>query len=239
MPSISDILDSPRRKRFKKKSYRPWNDDGESLNEDAVSDDSVISKFNAEQKDKNSVSSIERKNHKVEKTTSKENKKSSREAEKEVGRTASKNINKGNDKDNNKSVSKSNNKDNNKSNDVSNNLNLTSKKTVNPSSDNFSVVGDLILRDANKIRVLYGHQKKLFFLIVRLCIENEQVVTEPLTREQLQKEVDASIGTIKTSIRRLEKKGLIKSVSKRARGGFFRFAISEKLKNIAEEILRN
>jgi hypothetical protein len=235
MPSISEILDSPKRKRFKKKSYRPWNDDGVGLNEDAVSDNSVISKSNAEQKqkDENNVSSIERKNHKVDKATFKENKISNLEAEKEVGRPVSKDNNKGNGKDN----SKDNN--NNKSNDISDNLSLASKKTANLSSDNFPVVGDLTLRDANKIRVLYGHQKKLFFLIVRLCIENEQVVTEPLTREQLQKEVDASIGTIKTSVRRLEKKGLIKSVSKRARGGFFRFAISEKLKNISEEILRN
>lgn len=76
---------------------------------------------------------------------------------------------------------------------------------------------------------LSGRQKELLILIIRNLIDHHSLVTSPIYAESLVDKIKTSLGTIKNAVRRLEAKGLIKSISKRARGGFYRFEVREEV----------
>lgn len=76
---------------------------------------------------------------------------------------------------------------------------------------------------------LSGRQKELLILIIRNLIDHHSLVTSPMYAESLVDKIKTSLGTIKNAVRRLEAKGLIKSISKRARGGFYRFEVREEV----------
>lgn len=76
---------------------------------------------------------------------------------------------------------------------------------------------------------LSGRQKELLILIIRNLIDHHSLVTSPMYAQSLIEKIKTSLGTIKNAVRRLEAKGLIKSISKRARGGFYRFEVREEV----------
>ena len=84
------------------------------------------------------------------------------------------------------------------------------------------------------LRQLSGRQKELLILIVKDLVRNKSQVTSPMHAKDLLLQIPTSRGTIKNAARRLEEKGLIKSISKRGRGGFFRFVVDEEILNVVE-----
>ncbi|MCS5712852.1 MAG: hypothetical protein AB7R69_05310 [Candidatus Babeliales bacterium] len=76
---------------------------------------------------------------------------------------------------------------------------------------------------------LSGRQKELLILIIRNLIDNHSLITSPMYAQSLVEKINTSLGTIKNAVRRLEAKGLIKSISKRARGGYYRFEVREEV----------
>lgn len=76
---------------------------------------------------------------------------------------------------------------------------------------------------------LSGRQKELLILIIRNLIDHHSLVTSPMYAQSLVEKISTSLGTIKNAVRRLEAKGLIKSISKRARGGYYRFEVREEV----------
>lgn len=83
---------------------------------------------------------------------------------------------------------------------------------------------------------LSGRQRELLILIIRDLVDNKSLVTSPMYSENLVKQISTSLGTIKNAVRRLEGKGLIKSVSKRARGGYYRFEATEEVITIGQRL---
>jgi GTP-sensing pleiotropic transcriptional regulator CodY len=76
---------------------------------------------------------------------------------------------------------------------------------------------------------LSGRQKELLILIIRNLIDHHSLVTSPIYAQFLVEKISTSLGTIKNAVRRLEAKGVIKSISKRARGGYYRFEVREEV----------
>ena len=83
---------------------------------------------------------------------------------------------------------------------------------------------------------LSGRQKELLILIIRNLVDNKSLMTSPMYAQSLVEKISTSLGTIKSAVRRLESKGLVKSVSKRARGGYYRFELEEEVLNIGQRL---
>lgn len=83
---------------------------------------------------------------------------------------------------------------------------------------------------------LSGRQKELLILIIRNLVDNKSLITSPMYAQSLVEKISTSLGTIKNAVRRLESKGLIKSASKRARGGYYRFEVKEEIVNIGQRL---
>lgn len=96
---------------------------------------------------------------------------------------------------------------------------------------------EILISSEDLLIQLSGRQKELFILVLRNLIDNKSLITTPMYSKDLIESINTSIGTIKNAVRRLESKGLIKSVSKRARGGHFRFEVSEEIISIGQRLL--
>lgn len=83
-----------------------------------------------------------------------------------------------------------------------------------------------------EVMVLMGLQKALFqFFLER--IDTESFNTLPIQSEELEKHLKTTYAVVKNTIQKLEKKGLVFNLSKRGRGGFFKFHIEQDLYNFA------
>jgi predicted transcriptional regulator len=77
---------------------------------------------------------------------------------------------------------------------------------------------------------LIGLQKNLIIFIYNSCKLERNKSTQALTLEHLTDTLKASSGTVKTTIRRLERKNCIKRISfKNGRGGWSKYELSESL----------
>jgi len=106
-------------------------------------------------------------------------------------------------------------------------LNLTPNQESFSVNHGFSTTLETSTEDA--LIQLSGRQKELLVLIIGNLIDNKSLVTSPIQSEKLIDTLGATAGTVKNTVRRLEAKGFIKSVSKRGRGGFYRFQSTEKV----------
>ncbi len=243
MPQLNEILTSPNRKKFKKKNYRPWNQEGDApqdlSNADAKNNTnlpkseqpsvlSTSSESDTMQNDQPSVKDIV---HNPSLNVESAGRISS--SAKELNDS-----NKNNDKYNDKLI------DNYSDTSKASGSGLTDHSRLEHSVDNHLIVNYVAddadpLKPEHKIRLLSGHQKKLFLLITRSCVDNGKLTSDVFFSDQLKIELNTTIGTIYSSIRRLEDKKLIKSISKRARGGYMRFQISSEIKELVKQLLRN
>ena len=111
------------------------------------------------------------------------------------------------------------------------------KKTINGKTDitQAEAPGDaqIIVETINK---LHGNQKDILFLIASLCIKNETLSTGKLNMELFTSATGATVNTIRSSIRRLNKRKLIeKEAWCPGRGGYVSFNISEDAKKAVIE----
>ena len=82
-----------------------------------------------------------------------------------------------------------------------------------------------------------GLQRKLILLIYENCKIARSKITEPLTLEYISEQIKIPLGSIKTTIRRLEMKGYVKRIEyKNGRSGWSKYEIP---KNIFNEMLQN
>lgn len=102
--------------------------------------------------------------------------------------------------------------------------------------NNFVKPDSIQLSVEDHLLQLSGRQKELLILIIRNLVDNKTLVTSPMYSENLVKQISTSLGTIKNAVRRLEGKGLIKSISKRARGGYYRFEATEEVIMIGQRL---
>lgn len=98
---------------------------------------------------------------------------------------------------------------------------VTSNEFVRTDPDVLSIEETLIQ--------LTGRQKELFIFILKNLIDNKSLITTPIYSASLIEAIPTTIKTISNAVRRLEAKGLVKSYSKRARGGYFRFEAREEV----------
>lgn len=96
-------------------------------------------------------------------------------------------------------------------------------------SNDFIRTDPAVLSIEDMLRQLSGRQKELFILILKNLIDNKSLITTPIYSVSLIEHIPTTLGTIKNAVRRLEAKGLVKSYSKRARGGYFRFEATEEV----------
>lgn len=83
----------------------------------------------------------------------------------------------------------------------------------------------------NDISLLTGSQKKVFLFLLESCCVNGGLISSAINTTELSKLLCVPKDTIKTSIRRLQEKSLIKkTISKQGVGGFLQFKISEETK---------
>ena len=79
---------------------------------------------------------------------------------------------------------------------------------------------------------LIGSQKKLLIFIIKSCVNSDSFITHPLNTTELSSLLLMPKDTIKTSIKRLKEKHLIKTVEfKYGFGGFTKFKITEFTKS--------
>jgi hypothetical protein len=91
----------------------------------------------------------------------------------------------------------------------------------------------------NVIKQLGGLQKKALLYIVDDCKTEGTLHTSPITNEFLRNLLNTDIHSVKTTIYRLVKKGLIgRMEGKRGNGGYSIFYITETVRNIVLEINR-
>ena len=119
-----------------------------------------------------------------------------------------------------------------------------SKPIGNQFFDNFSNKTDLPkinYEDKTKvIKQLCGLQKKALFYIVEECRLNGNLNTMPVTNESLRELLKTDVHSVKTTIHRLVKKGLIsRQEGKKGNGGYSIFSISETVRSIVFEIIRH
>jgi len=202
MPQLSDILEKREKQKFKKRNYRPW--DLQGGKEELV--------VESEEKDSLESGQANTTQEVVE-----------------------------------QSFTKPNDKDNDKDNRLSQKVRMrqvgkasitaeTEAEVINsqtPSNQTMATIKEIRLNDfvaegitvEHLIKTLSGHQDRILKYIAGKCIANKRYTTEPIVREQIIYDLHTTYGIIKTSLRRLEEKGLIKAISKRGRGGYFRFSI--------------
>jgi len=84
---------------------------------------------------------------------------------------------------------------------------------------------------------LVGLQKKITLLVYELCKNNRSTVSEPLTLEHISEHLNIKIGSIKTTIARLEeKKILIRKEFKNGRGGWTKYELPKSIYNEALQL---
>lgn len=113
-------------------------------------------------------------------------------------------------------------------------VNTIKENAIVTSSEDESITLSL----ENNILRLSGHQKELLIFIIRNLVNSTSLITLPIFAKELVENFATSLGTIKNAARRLEAKGLIKSVSQRARGGYFRFEVQEEVVSIGQRLIR-
>lgn len=120
--------------------------------------------------------------------------------------------------------------------------NKKSEVEKSPVAQKVEIPSGFVKPDPAKVSVedhllqLSGRQRELLILIIRDLVDNKSLVTSPMYSENLVQQISTSLGTIKNAVRRLEGKGLIKSVSKRARGGYYRFEATEEVITIGQRL---
>lgn len=238
MPQLSDIL-SKREKKFKKKSYRPWNLTGDSrvqqsqiaepipadntlpetisIVEEAPSTilsvppiPTVILNDRVEQEcDQNSHNQLDN----IQETHG-EHLDNSRVTDRyrldNTSITHGKQIG-------NKQITHRYHSGNKIDNDIDNNLNDS--------------------QIANAITMLSGIQEKILLFIVQLCSDRGELTTGPFSTLQLSNAIGTTYGSIKMSLKRLGNKQLVTRLpGKVSKGGYINFAITKEVKKIAIEI---
>lgn len=97
---------------------------------------------------------------------------------------------------------------------------------------NLETTLDLIFR-------LTGHQKKIFIFIVEKCMSRGLLTSGVVNGDALTELTGTTLKMAKTSIQRLEAKGLIiRENGKRGRGGFYLFSVTEIVRNALIEYKR-
>ena len=101
----------------------------------------------------------------------------------------------------------------------------------------FNITSDKLPVD---ISLLTGAQRKIFLYIIDSCCSNSSLISSNINTTELSKFLKIPKDTIKTSLRRLQEKFLIKkNISKQGVGGFLRFEISEDVKLLGVEMQKN
>ncbi len=82
-----------------------------------------------------------------------------------------------------------------------------------------------------RVQTITGHQKKILFFIVDDCICVGELTTGQISNETLRNLLNTDSSTVKESVKRLIKKGLIeRKGGKRGRGGFARYTLTDTVK---------
>ena len=96
------------------------------------------------------------------------------------------------------------------------------------------------LQKPEDLSLLTGAQKKIFLYLVDICYKDNGSILVNTNTTELSKLLCIPKDTVKTSIRRLQEKFLLKKkTSKQGVGGFLRFEISEEIKLKCLEIQKN
>jgi predicted transcriptional regulator len=83
-----------------------------------------------------------------------------------------------------------------------------------------------------RVKKLWGLQKKILFYIVESCMARGQLTSGAITNETFRIIANTDADTVKTAIQRLKNKGLItKEPGKRGKGGFTSYIITEAVRN--------
>ncbi len=88
-----------------------------------------------------------------------------------------------------------------------------------------------------ELMVLMGLQKLLFEHLLEK-VDTETFNTLPLNAKELTEKLKTTYAVTKNTIKKLEKRGLIVNLSRRGRGGFFKFHIEPELYNFARRYYR-
>ena len=137
--------------------------------------------------------------------------------------------------------------DNDKKTSLVNNKETISKRISKPIgkqiNTNISIKTDLPqINYDNGVKVikqLCGLQKKTLLFIVEECRANSVLNTMPITNESLRELLKTDAHSVKTTIHRLVKKGLIfRQEGKKGNGGYSVFSISETVRTVVLEINR-
>lgn len=108
------------------------------------------------------------------------------------------------------------------------------KSNTNPTQTIHKPDTDLITN--HSISMLTGLQRAMLFLVYNECQNSRSKVTEPLTLEYIEKALKISIGSIKTTIKRLIEKGILNRAEfKIGRGGWVKYELPD---NIYREMLQ-
>lgn len=214
MPSLNEITENREKKKFKKKSYRPWNlsgDDTNSQNEEPsnTKDPSVLKNISEEAPD-----TLKQKAPTDPPPPSDNNQVTISERTGNVQDT--------------KRLQKE-------------NPQITHREHIDNIPDNVldnTIDNNILICDKDSIismiKSLTGIQQRLFFLIVDVCCTKDQLETGFLRTAEIAQVVGCSFGSVKTSLVRLEKKKLIRRLKgKVSAGGFINFSITTDIRESA------
>jgi predicted transcriptional regulator len=118
-----------------------------------------------------------------------------------------------------------------------NNRETIGKQTIQISADVEQEFQDTVYNKTFKtVCGLFGLQKMALFNIVENCKERGLLYTSPITNEFFRNTLNTDINSVKTTIQRLIKKGLIqRKEAKKGKGGYTVFSVSSAIRNAAIE----
>jgi len=107
----------------------------------------------------------------------------------------------------------------------------SSSQTSSKTSSTTNYFEPSLQYNTDNLSFLTGSQKKVFLFLLESCCVNGGLISSSINTTELSKLLSIPKDTIKTSIRRLQEKNLIKkTISKQGVGGFLQFKISEEIK---------
>lgn len=262
MPDLKELLKERNEKKFTKKPFRPWDlsGSGASLSKDHsaeqitlsdkaileindITDDETIIKTQSKQKNNNSSLGNIKDNNKISNIyltdTHLENNKEPNEYPIDISI--------GNN-ENTKGYLLDNSQDNIQ---ISKTKLLPKKITLDDQKISPEVGGNLTSLDISKIDLfssdleqeiirLSGKQKIIFDMIIEICSTRNCLETGPVQTASLAMVAKTTIGTTKTTLKRLIDKGLvIRYPGKNAKGGYINLGITNQILELVESIKNN
>ena len=127
-----------------------------------------------------------------------------------------------------------------KSNPIQTGFESSAKTGFEPNSNLESIEEEMAPKPVEELSLLTGTQKKILIYLIDDCFKEKGLNLININTTELSKLLCIPKDTIKTSLRRLQEKNLIKKkLYKQGVGGFLRFEISEEVKSTCLELQKN